>query len=157
MSPSRNTLFFVIFINLLTLLYSTPAYAKSRKHKEMWYQVQWCKKYEGKTEVTMTDRTRADCVTNSHAIEFDFANKWKESIGQALNYAFLTGKKAGIVLIVESAKDQQYIADLQNVIQYSGLPIDVWQTSETSLRLLNSPYFPPLFFFIRQFILKKYL
>ena len=35
------------------------------------------------------------------AVEFDFASKWAESIGQAEHYAKMTGKKVMVVLILE--------------------------------------------------------
>ena len=49
--------------------------------------------------MTMPDGTRCDILTDTHAIEVDFADKWAEAIGQSLNYAMQTGKKAGIVLV----------------------------------------------------------
>ena len=49
----------------------------------------------------MPDGTRCDILTDTHAIEVDFADKWAEAIGQSLNYAMQTGKKAGIVLVLK--------------------------------------------------------
>ena len=37
--------------------------------------------------MTMPDGTRCDILTDTHAIEVDFADKWAEAIGQSLNYA----------------------------------------------------------------------
>ncbi len=51
--------------------------------------------------MVLPDKARVDCVTDTHAIEFDFAKKWGESIGQALYYATILNKQAGIVLIME--------------------------------------------------------
>ena len=60
-------------------------------------------------EVVLQDKARVDCVTNTHAIEFDFAPKWAESIGQALYYGEVLKKKPGIVLIVENPeKSEKY-------------------------------------------------
>ena len=47
----------------------------------------------------MPDGTRCDILTDTHAIEVDFADKWAEAIGESLNYAIQTGKKADIVLV----------------------------------------------------------
>ncbi len=55
--------------------------------------------------VLLPDRTSADCLTETHAIEFNFSNKWAESIGQSMFYALQTGKRAGIVLIQDSPRD----------------------------------------------------
>ena len=46
--------------------------------------------------MTMLDGTRCDILTDTHAIEVDFADKWAEAIGQSLKYATQTGKKAGM-------------------------------------------------------------
>lgn len=53
-----------------------------------------------------SDYTRVDCLTDVHAVEFDFANKWAESVGQALHYQLMTGKKAMVVLILEDSKKE---------------------------------------------------
>ena len=77
-------------------------------------------------EYVLPDKTRCDCITLTHAIEVDFAVKWAEAIGQALHYAAHTGKRAGIVLILEGKKDHKYLIRLNSVIQHYELPIDVW-------------------------------
>ncbi len=59
-------------------------------------------------EVTLKNGTRCDCITETHAIEIKFAAKWQASVGQSINYSLQTGKRAGIVLILESTKDQKY-------------------------------------------------
>lgn len=69
---------------------------------------------------------RVDCLTSLYAIEFDFADKWAEAIGQALFYKMLTGKIAGIVLILEHEKDLRYLAQLNDIIQQFNLNIVTW-------------------------------
>jgi len=76
--------------------------------------------------VVLKDRTRCDCLTDKNAIEFDFARKWAEAIGQALNYSVETGKRAGIVLIVDSGKDQKHIERVKKIIKEFDLPVDLW-------------------------------
>ena len=94
-------------------------------HKEKEYQRAWCAMHHGHDEVVLNDKTRIDCLTDTHAVEFDFAHKWAESIGQALYYAQATNKKAGIVLIVENAqKDEKYIKRLCSVAERYN--ITVW-------------------------------
>ena len=75
-------------------------------HNESSYQHAWCSKQNGIEEYENTDKTRVDCLTATHAVEFDFANKWAESIGQALHYQKMTGKRAKVVLILEKPKKQ---------------------------------------------------
>ena len=103
-----------------------PCQAK-RLHHEKYYQTIWCKAHDGRVEVVLPDRTRCDCLTDTHAIEFDFGNKWAESVGQALFYAIQTGKKAGVVLILEKEKDYKYWIRLNTIIDHYGLPIDTWK------------------------------
>jgi hypothetical protein len=94
--------------------------------KESFYQNKWCSEHNGQTEVMNNDRTRIDCLTETHAIEFDFAKKWYEAIGQSLHYSFKTGKKAGIALIVLTEKDKQKYNNMMNIIKLHNLPITVW-------------------------------
>ena len=97
-----------VSIILLTLLiFSLPVQAK-RMYNEAYYQELWCSEQKGQMEYVLPDFTRVDCLTEDHAIEFDFANKWAESIGQALHYGMMTGKKPGIVLIIEKPKHFVY-------------------------------------------------
>ncbi len=56
---------------------STSRYSKT--YPESFYQEQYAKKLGDKTEVTMPDGTRCDILTDTHAIEVDFADKWAEA------------------------------------------------------------------------------
>ena len=82
-------------------------------------------------EVVLPDKTRCDCVTTTHAIEFDFANKWAEALGQALHYSLLTSKQAGIVLILEAESDWRFYYRLMCVVSDNGLDVRVWVMMET--------------------------
>ncbi len=75
-------------------------------HSESSYQHVWCSQHNGIEEFKNPDKTRVDCLTDTHATEFDFANKWAESVGQALHYSKMTGKRAKVVLILENPKKQ---------------------------------------------------
>jgi hypothetical protein len=112
-------------IFILLILPST-AFAFSEKH----YQEKWCTEQGGKSEVVLADQTRADCITGTHAIEFDFGKKWAEAIGQSLYYSLQTGKRGGIVLILDGPKDQKYWIRLNSTIQQFGLPIDTWEIAK---------------------------
>ena len=86
------------------------------KHNESSYQHVWCAEHNGIEEYENSDFTRVDCLTDTHAIEFDFANKWAESIGQALHYSYMTGKRAKVVLILENPEKQMcYFERVQNL------------------------------------------
>ncbi len=111
---------------LCFLLCSASSSFAAHLHPEKYYQNKWCSAHQGQSEVILADRTRADCVTSSQAIEFDFGQKWAESLGQALYYALQTGKRAGIVLILESPKDRKYWLRLNSTIAHFHLPVDTW-------------------------------
>jgi hypothetical protein len=116
---------------LLFLLLPTIAQAK-HDHPEKWYQERLCSEYNGKVEVVLVDKNRADCVTNTHAIEFDYGDKWAESIGQALYYAIYTQNRASIVMILEEESERKYWKRLKVIINHFRLPIDIWTTGVAS-------------------------
>jgi len=64
---------------------------------------------QGLIEYKLPDKTRIDCLTEEYAIEFDYAKKWAESIGQAKYYAQKTGKKPAVAIIMKSPQDELYI------------------------------------------------
>ena len=81
----------------------------------------------GKANHRLTDGTYVDCLTDTHAIEYERSKNWYESIGQSLYYATETNKKAGIVFI-EVRKDKRYLNRVLKTIEAQGLnnKIDVW-------------------------------
>ena len=116
---SKKAVITVLGISLLA-----PAQAE-RLYKEKEYQNLWCKNQGGQTEYVLPDSTRIDCLIDEYAIEFDFANKWAEAIGQSLYYGNTTGKKSGIVLILENKnKDEKYLKRLLKVANLHN--ITVW-------------------------------
>lgn len=82
---------------------------------EAYYQNEWCTADFGRKEAVLWDMTRVDCLTKDYAIEFDFAKKWAESIGQALYYSKLTGKAPAIVLILTSPTDYRYVKRIERL------------------------------------------
>lgn len=99
-------------VSLLLITFTLPVCAQSKIHKylEKDYQDAWCKANGGSLEVVLFDKARVDCTTSDYAIEFDFAKKWGEAIGQSLYYGTVLNKKSGIVLIMENGeKDEKYL------------------------------------------------
>ncbi len=91
---------------------------------ERFYQEKYCM---GDLEVRLADNTRIDCKTARHAIEYDFAKKWAEAIGQSLHYGRMSTKKPGIVLIVVTpSKDCKHVQRAKDNIKHFKLPIDIW-------------------------------
>ena len=81
-------------------------------------------KYNAEIEVRQWDATRIDMVTETHAIEVDWAPKHYQAIGQALYYATVSGKKPGIILLVKSqAEEQRHIFRCQTVCAKYGITL----------------------------------
>ena len=112
-----------LFLASMFIVFSSvSSIAGKRINYEKHYLTRDC---IGKVEMTLKDGTRCDCVTESHAIEYDFADNWYEAVGQSLHYASQVSKRPGIVLIIEKREDNKYFKRLNSVIEYYNLPIDV--------------------------------
>lgn len=82
----------------------------------------------GQLEVVV-DNGRIDLLTNTYAIEIEFAEKWKNAIGQSLWYGLQKDKIPGIVLIKrDAAADNKHVLRLGSALQYAGLEnrVKVW-------------------------------
>ena len=112
-------------IFLILIVFMVFGWAEmAEANTERYYQNKWCTM--GKVEVRLSDKTRVDCLTDDFAIEFDFAHKWAEAVGQSLHYSFMTNRRPGIVLIMKSDNDMKYWKRMNNIIWDYRLPINVW-------------------------------
>ena len=109
---SPKHLFLALFLNYQKLTVVRPAFRQ--------------------VEVTLPDGTRCDCLTDTHAIEFDFGDGWAEAIGQSAYYSLQTKKKPGVVLILETTKDRKYWIRLNTTIEHFYLPTDTWSDGNAS-------------------------
>lgn len=110
--------FLTTILILMTIL---PVQAK-RLYSEAEYQKKWCEKKGGVTEYMLNDKTRVDCLLPDLAVEFDFANKWAECIGQALYYGQMTDRQPACVLIMERGeKDLKYLKRLRKAAYKKGV------------------------------------
>ena len=82
---------------------------------EHFYVDNWCKMEFGRKEAVLWDMTRVDCLTKDYAIEFDFAKKWAESVGQSIYYAELTHKNPAVVLILKNWTDLRYVKRVERL------------------------------------------
>lgn len=109
---------------LLVIAQARFALASAKKERD--YQYEWCKARNGLIEVTLQDRSRVDCLTKTHAIEFDFAKKWAEAPFQALHYARLTGKLPGVVIICRTLRGRKNLNKLIKNLDFYKFDIAVW-------------------------------
>jgi len=70
-------------------------------------------------EIKNSDNTRTDCLNDVFSIEYDFADKWAECVGQAKHYARLNGNLSACVLIIENYSDCKYVARAKGL----GVPV----------------------------------
>ena len=93
---------------------------------EKYYQESWCAKHKGHSEYRLLDNARVDCLTDEYAVEFDFAGKWAEALGQSMHYSRMTGRKGAVVLICGSKNDNKKAKKLDRLINYYRLPIKLF-------------------------------
>ena len=120
---------FITFIITFLLMFSGIYYLGLNYVPQKWYETQtmmprqvesyyvnqWCTSDFGRKEAVLWDMTRVYCLTKDYAIEFDFAKKWAESIGQALYYSKMTGKAPAVVLILTSPNDYHYVKRVERL------------------------------------------
>lgn len=106
-------LFLIVFL-------AVPVEAK-HIYSEKIYQTQWCNTHKGTMEYVIKTKTqgigRIDCMLPDMVVEVDFAKKWHQCLGQALDYSAHTRKTAACLLIVENEKDWKYVNRLRYTIQ----------------------------------------
>lgn len=105
---------------------SVPKKLDTIKFHENDYVNFVCPRMNGEIEFTLDDGSRVDCETDTHSIEFDFSKKWAEAIGQALYYSSKTGKKPGIVLIINKESGLNNLKKIRTVAKKYGFNIKLW-------------------------------
>lgn len=125
-----NTLVYTLKILAVLLVFAAiGACCNKADASELDYQKHYCNGTVGHTlKDPQTDVVigYVDCLTETHAWEYDFAKTPKifEAIGQSLFYAMHTGRRAGIVLI-EGPDDKRYVIRAASIVHHYGLPIDI--------------------------------
>lgn len=121
----KNKIFYIMMLFLAIMSFSSSGSA-NKLESEKWYQENTC---QGKTEVfnrfNQDISVRVDCLEDDYAIEYDFAKKWTEAVGQSLSYAMLLGKKPAIRLIITVPKDISYAKLLKESLVYMNINIRV--------------------------------
>ena len=116
------------FIVLLLVLTPTPLLAEYPTEVE-WQnnEANWSRYVadESSIEVRLWDDTRCDYVSDTHAIEIDWARKPYEAVGQAMYYSIVLDKEPGIILLVKNkATDRKYVFRCQTIC--AKLNIKLW-------------------------------
>ena len=103
----------MVKIILILLLIASFSFQANAKKKESYYQNIHCDNLGGKAEHRLEDRTRIDCLTDTKAIEHDFAPKWAECAGQAIYYAQRMDLKPVCALIGTEKQFKRYIPRIE--------------------------------------------
>ena len=128
----------IVLIAIITVLPATASPFEYRttksgfnyiyhKHNESSYQHAYCSMHNGIEEYELSDKTRVDCLTDKYAIEFDFANKKYEAVGQALHYGIMTGKTPKVVLILDKKFEKKqlcYYERIKNIGEVYGFEVE---------------------------------
>ena len=82
---------------------------------------------------------RVDCLSEDYAIEVDWTENWQGALGQALQYADLTNKRPGIILVCHKSDALCHRHALRLEETSSNLKIDLalWRCSITDKRLAD--------------------
>lgn len=82
-----------------------------------------------RTEVRLADYGRADCISRTHAIEVEWADKFKEGVGQSLTYSTTTALVPGLILICRRLEDSCLRNSLaaQETFAAFGIEATVWE------------------------------
>ena len=115
-------MFFILF-NIF-IFFSLPAYSLEN---EKYYSEMYCKELSGKVNYNLADKSKVDCLTDTHAYEVDWADGMKvyEAIGQSLYYASQTNKKPGIILLIRKNNSEKHIRKVKEVINFFELDINL--------------------------------
>lgn len=80
-----------------------------------------------------------DCISDTHAIEVDFSNKWAEAIGQSLHYASALGRRPGIILICKAKTQEdtclQHRYRVEQTLSYWHIGMTLWLCSSDAAKL----------------------
>ena len=121
-----NMFLMKLFITIFALIFlAQPAYAKRLKHEAV-YQKEWCTKHNGAIDYKLNDNSKVDCITDTHAVEFDYGEKWIQAMRKSRHQSLNTGKAPGIVLILENSKDKKYLHKLREITENRRLGIKIW-------------------------------
>ena len=80
------------------------------KRNEAFFVERFAPKYNARVEVRLHEGVRVDLLSDTYAIEVDWARKYYEGFGQAMLYGILTDKKPAVLLLaVHGTSDETHV------------------------------------------------
>lgn len=101
----------------IIMLFSSTAYSAS----DDWYIQTYC---TGEKYKKMPDLTICDCVDDVYA--YEYSRDWQTAAGKALHMANQSGKRAGIVMMIDTSDNFRNAEMVRTDIQQMKFPIDLW-------------------------------
>ena len=111
---------------LFTFIFCTVVAASAYAMSEGEYQKEWCAKHNGEIDYKTQDKTTVDCLTDTYAVELDYAEKWVQSMRKSRDHSLSTGKAPGVVLILQNSADEKHLFKLRKVVEKRRLGIKIW-------------------------------
>lgn len=114
-------------------IFSIPTFAAELN--EAHFQQRFCAGM--RLEVSLGPQRRADCITPTHAIEVDWADKWKQGIGQSMAYAAKTGLLPGVILVCRGEVSDCLLSSLftRQTFSQMGVAATVWECLPSDVSL----------------------
>jgi hypothetical protein len=109
------------------LLICSPCLAGDRLNKEFYYRDIWCSSHHGQVPTKVVNHRIPDCIVpGMAAVEFDFADKYREGIVQADEYGEDTGLSPVLVLISERPdKEEHFIESAREFTRRHKIPVRI--------------------------------
>lgn len=83
----------------------------------------------GVAEYVLPDKSRVDILTDTLAIEVDWAKKWPEAIGQAVFYGLVTARTPAILLLLRGKDtEKEYLRRAKQAADKLGISVFTWLT-----------------------------
>ena len=107
----------------IALFFSLEGQADQNEDKdEDDYVKEWCSAHDGERYWPLDDKTEADCLTDTHVVEFKRAGAWSnvlKGVGQVIHYTQQMdgGRQPGIVLIIESKSGCRNLSRLEKTLK----------------------------------------
>lgn len=88
------------------------------------YLQAWCAMNNGIEKQLIKNEPDLTCVTNTHTVSVDVAEKWDRSIGLALQYNMLINKPVKVILVVEKPSDFELVNRVKTVLKEPNFTVE---------------------------------